>query len=444
MPSSPYYQNGGITIYVGDVRKVLAELPENIVQCAVTSPPYWALRSYLPKDHPDKHLELGSEKTPQEFIANLTEVFESVKRVLRKDGTLYANIGDSYAGSNFGWGSKKNPEHISDSIHQAQRPPIPDGLKPKDMCLIPARLAISLQERGWWVRSDIPWIKRSCLPESCKDRPNKSLEYVWMFTPSAHNFFDMVAVKRELSDSYANDPRHKTGSTDRNEKDGYGESQAQNPKHVHKMFDREATSGRHFRNSDLFFESLEKPYGLIWCGEEMVGLDVTTAQLKEAHYASYPEDLIEPLILASTSAKGQCAKCGSPYVRITKESRSFESGSGRAGHLPEEKNGSGMQGGGETKDVRRGPCVVSETLSWQPTCKCECEGVEPQIVLDPFLGSGTTAIVAHKHGRRCIGIELNEDFAKIAIRRIENYLANKPAENWTVTLTETAKQGVLL
>jgi len=135
--------------------------------------------------------------------------------------------------------------------------------------------------------------------------------------------------------------------------------------------------------------------------------DIPTQPYPKAHFATFPEKIPELCIKAGTSEKGACSKCGSPWVRILKKSRTFQSGSGRAGNLPKGKNGEHLQGGGETIDVRRGPVVDTVTLGWKPSCKCEGAQVVPCIILDPFAGSGTTLRVAKRMNRDFVGIELN-------------------------------------
>jgi hypothetical protein len=139
---------------------------------------------------------------------------------------------------------------------------------------------------------------------------------------------------------------------------------------------------------------------------------------KGAHFAVYPEDLIMPCVLAGTSAHGCCSKCGAPYIREVEVNRTFESGSGKSGNMPEGKHGSNLQGGGETKDIRRGPICHSKTIGWGTSCDCQAD-ISPCVVFDPFTGSGTTAVVALKNGRNYIGTELNPEYVKIAEERIK-------------------------
>ena len=154
----------------------------------------------------------------------------------------------------------------------------------------------------------------------------------------------------------------------------------------------------------------------------------------EAHFATFPSALVTPCILAGTSAHGCCAECGAPYQRVTETTRTFESGSGRAGNLPVGKNGAAMQGSGETLDVRWGPVVHAKTTGWAPTCAHAAADVVPATVLDPFSGSGTTGVVAVKLGRRYIGIELSPTYAEMSRRRIATEAAIGNTEETAATV----------
>ena len=188
------------SIREGDVLDRLREMPDESVQCCVTSPPYWGLRDYGVEG------QLGLEKTPGEFIANMVAVFEEVRRVLREDGTCWVNIGDSYANPSQPGGG--DPTIGSRNVGTSKyRPSMAPGLKPKDLCLIPFRLAIALQEAGWYVRSDIIWAKPNPMPESVRDRPTKAHEYVFLLSKAARYFYDAEAIAEE-----ANPANHRPSS----------------------------------------------------------------------------------------------------------------------------------------------------------------------------------------------------------------------------------------
>jgi len=175
-------------IIVGDSRKVLADLPSDIVQTCITSPPYWGLRDYGVEG------QIGAESTIDAYIADLVAIFREVRRVLRPDGTLWLNIGDSFTSGGRTWrdADKKNKGRAMD-----YRAPTPEGLKPKDLIGIPWRVALALQADGWYLRSDMIWHKPNCQPESVKDRPTRSHEYVFLLSKSEKYFYDFEAIKEE-------------------------------------------------------------------------------------------------------------------------------------------------------------------------------------------------------------------------------------------------------
>jgi site-specific DNA-methyltransferase (adenine-specific) len=172
-------------IFEGDALAVLQHLPSQSVQCVVTSPPYWGLRDY------DIDEQIGLEPTLPQFLNRLTETFREVRRILKDDGVFWLNIGDGYTSGNRAWRApdKKNPARAMDV-----RPCTPDGLKPKDLIGIPWRLAFALQDDGWYLRADIIWNKPNAMPESVKDRPTRSHEYMFMFSKSEKYFYDKAAV----------------------------------------------------------------------------------------------------------------------------------------------------------------------------------------------------------------------------------------------------------
>ena len=180
----------GSTLFEGDALTVLRRLPSESVRCVVTSPPYWGLRDYGIGD------QIGLENTLPQFIHRLVAIFAEIKRVLTDDGTFWLNIGDGYTSGNRGWRApdKKNPARAMDI-----RPDTPEGLKPKDLIGVPWRLAFALQEDGWYLRSDVVWNKPNAMPESVKDRPVRSHEYLFMLSKSERYFYNWQAVK-ELAD----------------------------------------------------------------------------------------------------------------------------------------------------------------------------------------------------------------------------------------------------
>ena len=160
-------------IIVGDSRKVLERFPSETFQTCITSPPYWGLRDYGIDG------QIGAETTVDAYIDDLVKIFREVKRTLRPDGTLWLNLGDSYTSGNRGW---RAPDEKNKGRAMDYRPPTPEELKPKDLIGVPWKLAFALQRDGWYLRSDIVWSKPNCQPESVKDRPTRSHEYIFLLT----------------------------------------------------------------------------------------------------------------------------------------------------------------------------------------------------------------------------------------------------------------------
>lgn len=174
------------SILLGDALRVLRLLPDSCVQTVVTSPPYWSLRDY--------HIEgqIGLEGSVYDYVDRLAEVFDEVKRVLRDDGTLWLNIGDSYTSGGRKW---RAPDDKNKARAMSIRPDTPEGLKAKELVGVPWRLAFALQSRGWYLRSDIIWDKPNCQPESVRDRPTKCHEYLFLLSKSERYKYDVDAVK---------------------------------------------------------------------------------------------------------------------------------------------------------------------------------------------------------------------------------------------------------
>lgn len=169
----------------GDVRSVLREFPSGSVQTCVTSPPYWSLRDYHAPG------QIGMEASLAEYLDSLTSAFEEVRRVLRDDGTLWLNIGDSYTSGGRTW---RAPDRKNKARAMVVRPQTPEGLKPKDLIGVPWRLAFALQDAGWYLRSDVIWNKPNCQPESVKDRPTRCHEYIFLFSKNERYKYDNQVV----------------------------------------------------------------------------------------------------------------------------------------------------------------------------------------------------------------------------------------------------------
>ena len=303
-------------ILCGDALEMLRTLPDNSVHCCITSPPYYALRDYGAEG------QIGREDTPAQYVARLTEVFSEVWRVLRPNGTLWLNIADTYCGT----GSKgdhldpKNPSgRNGQCVSLAQRV---ENVKAKDMLGIPWMLAFALRDHGWYLRSDIIWQKANPMPESCKDRPSRCYEHVFLLTKSRSYYYDAAAIAEPVAESTPMRMRRKFG------KNKYS---AGIPGQAHQHLNDYRPNGYAEEDIPLLRNKRD-----VW--------QINSVPYKGAHFAAYPPKLVETCLLAG----------------------------------------------------------------------CPQDG----IVLDPFLGSGTTAAVAKQMGRHYIGIELNPDYCALAEQRI--------------------------
>jgi len=272
----PHYADDWLTVYGGDCREVLASLPSDSVDCVVTSPPYWGLRDY------GNEGQLGLERTPEEYVANMVAVFREVRRVLKPSGTCWLNLGDSYAGSGKGPEGNLNKGETFRHLEAKTGGIVPSGLKPKDLVGIPWRVAFALQADGWYLRSDIIWSKPNPMPESVTDRPTKSHEYLFLLTKSGRYFFDADAVREAQRDDevtfYAKliKQPHK----------------GQRGKDV--VNDRHTTAGL----QDATYNPAGRNIRSVW--------NIATRPYPGAHFAVFPPELPERCIKAGSPVGGVC------------------------------------------------------------------------------------------------------------------------------------------
>ncbi len=392
------------SLYIGDAVSVLQELPDKSVHCCVTSPPYWGLRDYgVPG-------QIGFEPTPDEYVAKMVEVFREVRRALRDDGTLWLNLGDSYAGSGKGpeGGVNKGMEHRH--LENKVKPFKSEFIKPKDLVGIPWRVAFALRDDGWWLRSDIIWAKPNPMPESVTDRPTRSHEYIFLLTKSERYFYDHVAIQEK---SVTGDLRRPYGSEGAWQLDGRPQEQrhGDEPRRFYPATDPMRVTSKPDavgKNTYTGFNDRYKPLSMrnkrdVWT--------VATQPFPGAHFAVFPEALVEPCILAGTSEKGCCPKCGAPWVRITEK---------RVADVTRPRPFSKLVNV-DRNDVGNIYRTVSHTIRWEPTCSCELTPI-PCTVLDPFGGSGTVSVVARNLFRNSIYVDISKKYCEMAQRRIGDSL----------------------
>ncbi len=522
-------------ILLGNALEVLKTLPGDHFSAIITSPPFWGLRAYgtVPQiwggdgecSHDWKSTqprrkrsvgdivdvdsmqmtstasafdavgdatcihcgawrgELGSEPSPEMFISHLCDVFDQVKRVLRKDGVCWVNMGDSYA--NLGTGGYGMTGGRDKSTLASQMPPIGTaptkrslgGLKAKNLCLIPQRLAIELQRRGWYVRSMFQWTKQNPMPESCKDRPSNSHEWVIMLTCSPIYWYDIDA---ERVASKRNGDRQTFGG--QKGRDYTPAATDPNFRGGHEQWGRDYTTGAsrnlrtgdfmqmsldaeigHARNYLAYLHNIKRKGGIIHDDDGVpVGLFCNPKGIGLKHFATFPERFAEIFINLSVPSKC-CAECGKGWKRVT-ERPTLKAGvdcnlvnrkEGVQGYAAATSSTSIMRVSGSKWSEWKGK-NPDKLLGFTPDCSCDAPHTmevlfkvnltnkrkekvgmtcrvcnandflasvepchKPGVVLDPFLGVATVGMVAERLGRRWIGIELSEEYVEMAKKRLE-------------------------
>jgi DNA modification methylase len=376
---------GAIRVLTGDCRAILPTLPAASVHCVVTSPPYWGLRDYGVAG------QIGLEASFTDYIEIMRAVFAQVRRVLRPDGTLWLNMGDCYAAAQNGRSARDTKIYGHDNRTFRDKPfsTIGNGLKPKDLCGIPWRVAFALQADGWYLRSDIIWSKPNPMPESITDRPTKAHEYVFLMSKSERYYYDQDAIRDKP-----------TGRTDPIRSFGHNPNRNDSSDSGYAL---DASAGRNKRT--------------VW--------EIATAPFPEAHFATFPPALIEPCILAGCPHKA-CAACGAPWVRMQER----VGPDGRAivvaasDRHARDETGKPLMGDNMMDYGVRGSFNVGDKgtakrndVGFSPSCPCNSDAV-PGTVLDPFAGAGTTGLVADRLARDAILIELSPAYAAMAENRI--------------------------
>jgi DNA modification methylase len=364
----------------------------------------------------------GLEPTIALYVAHTVEICAAIWRVLKPTGSVWWNVGDSYAGSGRGpsggsglggqeerqgfvgspvglnRGGRRQTAGESGAMGDAWVKP-PPGMKAKDLCLIPYRVAIALQEAGWWVREDVIWAKTSCMPESVTDRCTRSHEYIFHLTKRATYYHDAEAIREASQPESEGRYKYAFSGAPEGRHDPNGHERIV-PEGI-----REFVAGRNARS--------------VWT--------IGPEPLREAHYAAFPSEIPRRCILASSSERGCCPTCGKPWVRVTERTGGPPTGDHRLrddfqqSDYNANAHPDGVVTGASLSAVyRKYGYAESTTLGWSPSCSCPPAEPIPATVLDPFVGSGTTLVVARALGRRGIGIDASDVYLRtIAIPRIE-------------------------
>ena len=458
-------------IVCGDAREELATFPAEYFHACITSSPYWGLRDYSDavecvfggdegcehewgaeqvksiteqtcyatgraagepfapgkklvtgnKDVSQGHFcflcgawrgQFGLEPSPEMYVEHTLEFLRAIRRVLRKDGTVWWNLGDSYYGAAGGKWDKDN-YRPSREYQWLKRPAPPkrDDLKSKDLVMIPFRVALAAQADGWWLRSVIIWNKPNPMPESVRDRPTTSHEYVLLLTKSARYFYDADAIREPNvpgSSRWGKYPGTKTAEAQAVLGGAHGATSG-----IAHEYSKEEFSERYYEGG--------RNKRTVWT--------IPTQPYPEAHFATFPEALVEPMIL--TTPTKCCAECGAGWERVVKRSVAYDHVTSDPGKSKEGPYASQTGAGAGTHDVRHGVYANTLTLGFRPTCSCDA-GTKPAVIVDPFAGKGTVARGCRKNNRDWVMIEMNPDY----IPMMERYLAladeevEKQGETW--------------
>lgn len=373
-------------IHIGSALDVLKTMADKSVNCCVTSPPYWALRDYGVKG------QLGLEPSPEEYVAKLVEIFREVRRVLRDDGTLWLNLGDSYAGSycggNFGLtgseetvtaSKKAKASYRRDRLKTPRSDRLIEGIKPKDMVGIPWMVAFALRSDGWYLRADLPWLKRNGMPGSEKDRPPQTIDHIFLLSKSKRYYYDFEAVEKLASPD------------------------------THARYVRGRSKGHKWADGGPGNQTIAK-------GFAHMGKKPHNWGSSSKYHGQYPADKRLPGVNPKSAMAAKGSKQNPSFSESVKDvvqtrmRRSsdwfFESFQGLVG----DEDGNPLAMIANTKGYKGAHFATFPPAMVEPCILAGCP--EGGVVLDTFTGSGTTGRVALKNFRRFEGIELNKTYAE--------------------------------
>lgn len=382
--SNHYYSGNLWELHIGDALECLRALQSHSVQCFCFSPPYWGLRDYFIPG------QIGLERTPQEYVDTMVRLFREIRRVLRQDGTVWLNLGDSYsADGKFGGQSGGLHRDASEATYRGVRTA---GVPPKNKIGIPPRVALALQDDGWYWRDEIVWSKKSPMPSPVEDRTTSAHEMIYLLTPGPEYFYDQFAV-REAGVEVA-DKNLRSVWTLATEPLGLMLCTACKQVFRLPLFKQLPKDDSEFRARDCV------------CGAK--GPDCWLE-----HFAPYPSEIPKRAISLGTPVAGVCSKCYAPMFRnVNKQSLKRERPNEYTKHDGSEGTGNAMP------NTCAG--ISWETLGWEFSCDCGAPA-QPARVCDPFSGSGTTGMVATELGRYFIGSELNPDYGILSRYRYDSW-----------------------
>lgn len=394
-----------LRVLVGHCTDVLAELRPESVHACVTSPPYFRLREYgavvewpeleysplpgsAPVAVPAQRCELGLEDELEHYVGHLVHVFRAVHRVLRPDGTLWLNLGDTWASSGKRGGTRSGfnerwhgpgivPGKQARTEGQVPTMAIPRGLKRKDLLGVPWRVAFALQADGWWLRSEAIWHKPNALPDPTEDRLTRAHETIFQFAKNDVYFHDSHAIR----EAHTQRPQRRPNGHKR--------------RRTGPLLPEHTWAGTARDEPGIDGHPLGRNSRSVWT--------VSTTPFKDAHFAVMACEVARRCVLASTSARGACPSCLAPHRRVV-ERRVYD----------QEGNELPVRASVDVEDERDGLVV-----GWEPGCGCDA-GTVPATVLDPFSGAATTGLVALAEGRSFVGVEFNREYAEMSLRRLRD------------------------